>query len=214
MNHFADMRSSLPRARDQGQRPTCLAFAVSDAHMLVTGQGGLLSPEYLHFHASKRAAVSLNEAVSVAQIREALRLDGQPLEVACPYSDRRNNSWKPPVQLASLWRHDSNAYSGVPSSLLSHALLAGHCPVLVLEISRSFHYPDPATANILEDGRDEKRYHAVLAVALTGAAGGDAFMVRNSWGDGWGFAGHAWLSSAYVNKRTISILAIGWENTV
>jgi hypothetical protein len=79
-----DMRSHFPSARDQGTRPTCLAFAISDAHMFVAKRPGLLAPEYLHFHAARRAMVSLNAGVGLVSMREALQFDGQPLEDECP----------------------------------------------------------------------------------------------------------------------------------
>ena len=49
-----DLRSRFGPPRDQGQRPTCLAFAMSDAHGAARGPWEDLSCEYLFHHAKKR----------------------------------------------------------------------------------------------------------------------------------------------------------------
>src|SRR5258708_38222177 len=48
-----DLRSMFGPVRDQGQRPTCLAFAASDLHAAVRGAWAPLSCEYIFYHAQK-----------------------------------------------------------------------------------------------------------------------------------------------------------------
>src|SRR5437762_1238694 len=107
MPNAVDMRPNLPSARDQGIRPTCLAFAVSDAHMIATRRPEFLSSDYLHYHGARRATVSVNTGVGIGAIRDALRLDGQPEETSCPYSGTRSDSWIPPSVSSPIWRRDS-----------------------------------------------------------------------------------------------------------
>jgi C1A family cysteine protease len=73
-----------------------------------------------------------------------------------------------------------------------------------LELTERFYRPH-------QDGRlpdmdaDQLRYgaHAVVAVGH-GLEGADEFLlIRNSWGDGWGDAGHAWLPLSYVGSQLI-----------
>lgn len=203
-----DMRSDLPLARDQGVRPTCLAFAMSDAHMFAAKCGDLLSPEYLHYHAAKRFKVGLNEAVDVASARDALKDEGQPSEADCPYSDPQSDTWSPPTTFKSLWKRDSKVSAGTPSDVLTKALLAKQAPVLALRISRSFHSPHPHTHVIKEDGGHDQRWHAAVIVGMREMNGAPAFLARNSWGQGWGDGGYAWLPLTYVDARAVDIIAM------
>src|SRR5688500_18931309 len=122
MTAAVDMRARLPGARDQGARPTCLAFAMSDAHTLVAQRTGLLSADYLHFHAAKRANVRLNEGVGLSSVRRALESDGQPLEEECPYSAARSDTWVAPSDLTAIWTRESAVRTGTPSDVLTAAL--------------------------------------------------------------------------------------------
>ena len=46
-----DLRGRFGPARDQGRRPTCLAFAMSDAHAATREPWAELCCEYLFYHA-------------------------------------------------------------------------------------------------------------------------------------------------------------------
>lgn len=203
-----DMRSDLPSARDQGARPTCLAFAMSDAHMISANRPGFLAPEYLHFHAARRASVSLNAGVGLESMRQALLLDGQPLEVECAYSETREDSWTPPSTFSAIWTRRSTTANGTASDILSNAVIAKRAHVLVLRISRSFHAPDPGSHVVREDGGKDRRLHAVLIVGMAPVAGTNAFLARNSWGTGWGQDGHAWLPFSYVDARAVNVVEV------
>lgn len=206
MTTAVDMRSKLPGARDQGARPTCLAFAMSDAHMLAAQRTGLFSADYLHFHAAKRANVGLNEGVGLSSVRDALESDGQPLEEECPYSAARLDTWVPPSDLTAIWTRGSAVRAGTPSDLLRAALDVHRAHVLVLRISRSFHAPDPRSHLVSEDGGKDRRLHAVVIIGMATVNGDSAFLARNSWGPGWGNEGHAWLPEPYIDARAINVI--------
>jgi hypothetical protein len=79
-----DLRHLFGPVRDQGQRPTCLAFAASDTHAALRGAWEPLSCEYAFFHAQQRAGRSPHEGATLAPMLEALRHDGQPQETGWP----------------------------------------------------------------------------------------------------------------------------------
>ena len=54
---MVDLRAQFGAVRDQGDRPTCLAFAASDAHAACRPHWEPLSSEYAFFHAQKRAGL-------------------------------------------------------------------------------------------------------------------------------------------------------------
>ncbi len=207
MGASVDIRTRLPAARDQGARPTCLAFAFSDAHLAVDGISDLLSAEFLHFQAARRSATGLNTAVSVAKMQEALRIDGQPLEAECPYADPRSESWRPPTRLVSIRKRKSRLCRGIASAVLSDALGRSAAHVLVVRITRSFFAPDPRSHMVPEDG-STVGLHAVVVVGKADLNGAPSFLIRNSWGEAWGIQGHAWLAASYVDARATHVIGL------
>jgi len=181
---------------------------MSDAHTLAAGNSDLLSADYLHFHAAKRAGVTPNKGVGYSTMREALRLDGQPRESDCPYSASRSDNWIPPPEISPVWTRDSSAMLGKPSELLESSLAAARAPVLVFRVSRSFFAPDPNSHVVADDHGTDRRLHAVVIVGMRRADAGAAFLARNSWGTGWGLEGHAWLSAAYVDGRATKVITL------
>jgi hypothetical protein len=85
---LVDLRGSFGAARDQKPRPTCVAFAASDAHAAARPGWEPLSAEWAYYHALKRDG-------------GLLKSDGQPVESDWPYikapiTDLK--SWKPPAR--------------------------------------------------------------------------------------------------------------------
>ncbi len=176
--------------------------------MLAAQRIGLLSADYLHFHATKRAHVRLNDGVGLSSVREALECDGQPLEEECPYSAARSDSWAPRSNFTAIWTRESTVRTGTPSGVLTAALGIQRAHVLVLCISRSFHAPDRKSHLVTEDGGKDRRLHAVVVVGMAIINGDSAFLARNSWGPGWGNEGHAWLPAAYIDARAVKVIEI------
>ena len=82
-----DMRAIFLDARDQGPRPTCLAFALSDAHTAERTPRRSLSVDYLYYLALRRMPANHGDnGVGLNEAADALRVDGQPLETSWPYS--------------------------------------------------------------------------------------------------------------------------------
>src|SRR4051812_37077844 len=103
-----DLRSAFGPARNQGDRPTCLAFAMSDAHSAVRGDLKFMSPEHLYFHAVKRSAgCHPDDGVALQEACEALKQDGQSIEAGWPYLGAIPSNpalWVPPATAAPVFR--------------------------------------------------------------------------------------------------------------
>ncbi|WP_399259041.1 C1 family peptidase [Terriglobus albidus] len=200
-----DLRKEFGDARDQGRRPTCLAFAASDAHALVHAQPAEeFSVEFAHYRAAHRMRhYSPMAGTTPDAMFAALAHDGQPLESQWPYLNALPTDlglYAPPA-VSRVFRHQGrllpNLYSAESTLHLKRPVIMG------LALTASFF--GIRTLDPLEwdsDGNVMGR-HAVLIVGLLKRAVGNAFLIRNSWGMRWGTQGHAVLSRAYIEPRLL-----------
>ena len=85
---LVDLRGRFGSARNQRARPTCMAFAGSDAHSFAQGTTDYLSAEYAHYGASRRRSpIDPHRGVPMSLMIDAIREDGQPKEEGWPYLD-------------------------------------------------------------------------------------------------------------------------------
>src|ERR1700741_3543585 len=113
---LCDIRHRFGPARDQGARPTCLAFAISDAHAALREPWTALSCEFAFYHAQRRAGRPPTAGARLPEMLATLKEDGQPLESDWPYlaslpSDL--DSYRPPENLAVFRRNGESRPVGV-----------------------------------------------------------------------------------------------------
>jgi Papain family cysteine protease len=208
LNILKDLRGNFGPARDQKQRPTCTAFAASDAHSVA--RGGVfeaLSPEFAFFYAHKSKAIfDPTRGLSMEDIMGSISSIGQPLEDGWPYLDKLPDdlgSYTPPQQTHTLYKRDAvieKAFANLTSRLDD-----GRCVVLGLEISAEFYRPPFASSIKAPVDSPLVGKHAVIAVGHGVEAGAQVFLIRNSWGETWGEKGYAWISRHYLEPRIISL---------
>jgi hypothetical protein len=134
--HFGD-------ARNQGPRPTCLAFAASDAHAALRTGWTPLSCEFAFYQAQRRAGRPPDRGALLSSMLEALRQDGQPAEAGWPYlavTPTDAASWVPPEGASPLYGRAGEKRT--PSIDKIIAELNGDRPtILLLMLSRAFYAP-------------------------------------------------------------------------
>lgn len=205
-----DLRHLFGASRDQGARPTCLAFAVSDAHAAV--RGGVWQPlscEYLYYYSIQRAGSGPSDGAKPSAILKAIEHDGQPVETGWPYltkppADR--TLWKPPADVDEVFRRAGE--SGKDTFDAAWDLVAtGRPAVICMSLSDAFYFPLSGVVDAAEPV-DPIRLHAVVAVAAGRRDSSRLLLIRNSWGEHWGSSGNAWLTEAYLAKRVIGVLKL------
>jgi hypothetical protein len=210
-----DLRPFFGPVRDQGPRPTCLAFAASDAHAGARDGWAPLSCEFAFYRAQQRAMRAPSAGATLPHMLDALRHDGQPHEAGWPYlSETPTNeaSWHPPASPGSLFGRDGQ--SNPASFGTACTYLEAGCPVMLLmALSASFFGPNAEGVVVPSGGEapQQSMRHALIGVARGLVDGEDAILVRNSWGPGWGLAGHAWLTAAFVAPRLFGLAILGGE---
>jgi Papain family cysteine protease len=204
-----DLRKFFGPVRDQGQRPTCLAFAASDLHAALRGPWAPLSCEYLFYHAQRRGKRKPQEGALLMAMLDAVRNDGQPHESDWPYLSAVPADlaqWTPPPGISPLFRRASDTESHTVDTMVSE--LDGGRPLLVLmRLSWSFDWvkPDGIVDEAAGEQPDLNRRHAVIAAGHGEVNGQRAIVIRNSWGDGWADGGYAYLTEKYLVPRVFQL---------
>lgn len=203
-----DLRGQFGSARDQGQRPTCMGFAASDAHSAARNTLDSLSAEFAYFHAVRRTMPPNPQlGVSFNLMAQAIHQDGQPPEVAWPYLAALPtdlSAWRPPVNCAPIFHREFLLEAGSVERIFEY--LEARRPVVVaMKVSRSFFQPDGDGVITGDTTEPPINTHAVIAVGKGRKTSSAMVLIRNSWGEAWGVNGYAWLAEGYLRPRLLGI---------
>jgi hypothetical protein len=202
-----DLRGQFGAARDQEQRPTCLAFAASDTHAALRSPWTPLSVEFAFHHAQRRTGRAANFGATLPAMLNALEEDGQPIETGCPYLTVVPPKWIPVSDVGPLFRRRGENGGATVAEVVSH-LDAGRPVLVLLTLSPAFDFA-ASSRGIVDQQAGEpsnpSRRHAVIAVGHGLLGSKKIVLIRNSWGDEWGEGGHAWLTEAYLTPRVFRI---------
>jgi hypothetical protein len=200
---LVDLRGTFGPARDQNPRPTCMAFAASDAHAGARSGWTPLSAEWAYYHAVKREGGLPHQGATLNAMLATIKSDGQPVEEEWPYSNAPISdvaAWAPPAPARQLFFRDHGLCALTVNDVVD-LLNAGSPVLMTMTLSNAFFRPTADGTVERIEPPDPKLRHAVVAVGYGERGSTNFVLVRNSWGESWGIEGHAWISIDYLTPR-------------
>ena len=224
-----DLRPGCPAVYDQGQLGSCTGNAIAGAieYDLIREAHDMM-PSRLFVYYNERAKEGTVQSDAGASIRDGIKAVaalGVPPESEWPYSDENPGPFqqKPPANVyADALKYRVTAYESVPITVparlaclglkksvvpLQQCLASGSPVVFGMTVYESFENSQvAANGQVPMPGPDEAVLggHAVVGVGYLDGR----FIVRNSWGQGWGCGGYFFLPFAYVLKFASDFWAI------
>ncbi|MEO1379411.1 MAG: C1 family peptidase [Pseudomonadota bacterium] len=209
---LVDLRNQFGPVRDQGARPTCLAFAASDAHAALRGNWDELSCEYAFYHAQKRTGRSPDKGSFLPDMLASLRDTGQPIESGWPYLKKLPAdmaTYRPPHTVGQVFaRNGDQALRDVGQ--ICAELNDGRPAIVLSVLTRSFFRPQQT--GVIDHIQNDEVFpvprHAVVAVGHGLIGQQRAVLIRNSWGPTWGLQGHGWLTENYLTRHMYDLAVL------
>ena len=207
-----DLREHCPPVYDQGALGSCTANAVAGAVEFERTRQGLpdFTPSRLFIYFGEREIEGTTDYDSGAELRDGIKVvanEGVPPETDWPYDISRFTE-KPPAQAYAEARSDvATQYQRVAQTLsqMKGCLASGLPFVFGFTVYESFESSVVAeTGMVPMPGLDEQVLggHAVMAVGYDDAQ--QRFLVRNSWGPGWGLTGYCWMPYVYLTSADLA----------
>jgi C1A family cysteine protease len=207
------LRSKCPPVYDQGQLGSCTANAIAGAIQFDRRKQKLkpdFVPSRLFIYYNERVIEHSVQSDNGAQIRDGIKSvakQGDCPESEWPY-DISKFAVKPgPTCYKDALKYQALQYQRVPqiANQLKGCLASGYPFVFGFSVYDSFESDVVAKTGVLGmPGPKEKLLggHAVLAVGYDDSK--QVFIVRNSWGAGWGQNGYFTMPYAYLTDSNLA----------
>jgi C1A family cysteine protease len=201
-----DLRPKCPPIYNQGQLGSCTANGIAAAIEFDQGKQRKkeFTPSRLFIYYNERAIEGTIPQDSGAQVRDGIKSVatlGAPPESDWPYNIKKFADKPPPVAYADAKKDLVAAYARVNQSLtqMQGCLAEGFPFVFGFTVYDSFESDAVAASGIVpmpSPGEHVAGGHCVLAVGYEEAK--RVFIIRNSWGTGWGMKGYCTMPYEYL----------------
>ena len=209
----ADLRNQCPPVYDQGQLGSCTANALSGAYEfdLKKQQKQDFMPSRLFVYYNERVLINTVNSDSGAYIRDGIKTMNQ--QGVCPEKDWVYDITKFALKPSAKCYTEAKtcqvkSYQRLVNSLsqLKGCLADGFPFVFGFTVYESFYSDQVTKTGIMPmpklPGEKVEGGHAVCAVGYDDSK--NAFIIRNSWGAGWGVKGYFYMPYAYITSNLCS----------
>ena len=209
-----DLRPNCPKeVYDQGQLGSCTANAIAGAiefDRIKQKLEDVFTPSRLFIYYNERVIEGTVDSDSGAQIRDGMQTIGQqggPHEALWPYDIAKFTDSPSANAVADGRNHTAISYQRVVRNLnqMKGCLATGYPFVFGFTVYESFESQDVASTGVVPMPASNERIlggHAVLAVGYDDSQ--QRFIVRNSWGTGWGMGGYFTMPYTYLTDDNLS----------
>jgi C1A family cysteine protease len=208
-----DLRPQCPPVYDQGQLGSCTGNAIAGAVQFEREKQKLTPdfvPSRLFIYYCERVIEGTVATDSGAQIRDGIKVvanQGVPAETDWPYNIAQFAQKPPPQAYNDALADRAVNYSRLTQSLapMKGCLASGYPFVFGFTVYDSFESTAVAQTGVVPmpaAGEKVLGGHAVMAVGYDDSQ--QRFIVRNSWGAGWGMQGYFTIPYAYLTESNLS----------
>jgi nucleoside phosphorylase len=201
-----DLRSKCPPVYNQGQLGSCTGNGIAGAvEFDQRKQGGkVFTPSRLFIYYNERAIEGTISQDSGAQVRDGIKSVatlGVPPETDWPYDIAKFADKPPPSAYAAAKNDLVSSYARVSQTLpqMQGCLAEGYPFVFGFTVYESFESAAVASSGVVPmpaQGEHVVGGHCVVAVGYDDSK--RAFIIRNSWGTGWGMKGYCTMPYEYL----------------
>jgi C1A family cysteine protease len=208
----ADLRNQCPAVYNQGQLGSCTANAIAGALEFdrIKQKLNKFVPSRLFIYYNERVMEGTVASDSGAQIRDGIKsvaAQGDCPEPEWPYNIAQFAVQPPQSCYADALKYKAIQYQSVTQNLanMQGCLASGYPFVFGFTVYESFESAAVAKTGDMpmpRSGESTVGGHAVLAVGYD--SNKRVFIVRNSWGAGWGDKGYFYMPYAYLLDDNLS----------
>jgi len=208
-----DLRSKFPPPYDQGQLGSCTGNAIAGAVQFgrrKQKQKPDFNPSRLFIYYNERAIEGTINVDSGAQIRDGIKSvvkQGVCPEKIWPYQVGIFTKKPSTIAYGQASKYQVTSYSRLTQTLtqLKGCLASGYPFVFGFTVYESFESAQTAKSGIMPMPQASEKVlggHAVVAVGYDEAS--QRFIIRNSWGPGWGKRGYFTMPYAYITESNLA----------
>jgi C1A family cysteine protease len=207
-----DLRANCSGVEDQGSLGSCTGNALAGAVEFLENKDKVpfVNVSRLFIYFNERVIEHTVNSDSGAMIRDGIKTlvkQGVCSEKKWPYNISRFTAKPSPACYKEALKHQVTAYARLQTIADMRACLANGYPfVFGFTVYDSFESRTVAKTGVVPMPKKSKEKvlggHAVLAVGYADAQ--KRFLVRNSWGTGWGMKGYFTIPYDYVGDRNLS----------
>ncbi len=210
---LVDLRAQCPPVYDQGELGSCTANAIAGAFQFEVMKQKLpvFNPSRLFIYYNERVLEGHVNDDSGSQLRDGVKSIatlGVCDETLWPYNVSQFAQQPPPAVYTSALSNKALQYTRLNNTAINElkTCLAGGNPfVFGFTAYQSFEGDVVAKSGVLPMPAQSESViggHAVMAVGYDDQK--SAFIVRNSWGNGWGLQGYFYMPYDYVTSTNLA----------